>query len=217
MFSCQFCKRLYRALEGPCCRHCWHALPLPIKRCTQCGHALGEHRCCFKSSRIISCATAFNFEEPIRGLIHSLKRHLDTASGELLCRAFVDRVQQIPDNAVLVAVPSHPLRRLIRGYCPTQWLAENIAKKLALPYTNGRVKKIRYTKSQKRLTQIERQVQTSPFKWVSTDTSRPVILFDDVITSGQTILNMVQSAPNDLQIYVWAIARTSEYRYTDTH
>ncbi|HMO12629.1 MAG TPA: ComF family protein [Pirellulaceae bacterium] len=90
----------------------------------------------------------------------------------------------------VVCVPTHFLRRLVRGSSVAELLAEGVASKLKLPFNANVIGQIRATKKQGTLTKSERgknvrdAFQVRRTRHVE---NQRLLLVDDVMTSGSTV------------------------------
>ena len=112
----------------------------------------------------------------------------------------------------LVPVPSHWLKRCMRGFCPTQELSATLSAALKKPVLSGALRCTRLTMSQTRLSGLERMrnVQGAFKAQDAAVRRRAVLLIDDVLTSGATVIacaEALQSAGSG-RIFVLTAART---------
>lgn len=93
---------------------------------------------------------------------------------------------------ILVPVPLHPLRQIARRYNQSMELARILARATGLPVDPGLVKRVKPTRQQVGLTAEARQRNVAgafaahPEALVRTR-GRPVVIVDDVITTGSTV------------------------------
>lgn len=94
------------------------------------------------------------------------------------------------DIDVIVPVPLHPLRLLMRGYNQSMPIAETLAQAWGLPLQTRCLVKSRYTSSQVGLTGRQRrqhEAGTFAVRHPELLASCHVLLVDDVLTTGATI------------------------------
>ncbi|MDZ7377321.1 MAG: ComF family protein, partial [candidate division KSB1 bacterium] len=95
-----------------------------------------------------------------------------------------------PDETLLIPVPLHKTRARERGYNQSALLCRAIARQTGLPYDEHILKRVRYTRSQTKLSASERLKNVNQaFRIVNKEPiqNKNVILIDDVITTGATM------------------------------
>lgn len=166
---------------------------VPSPRCGWCGaHVGGPGRCpdCRGEPPPFERATAMGaYVRPLRDAVHALKyRHVHPVApvlGRLVAAARL-AAGSVP-AAVVVPIPSHPRRTAERAVDHTRLLAEATAAGLGLPVRFDLVARIRDTRPQVGLTAIERRANiANAFAVVGVIDRGPVILVDDVMTTGAT-------------------------------
>lgn len=90
---------------------------------------------------------------------------------------------------MLASVPLHPRRRRARGYNQSDLLAGEFRRRLRLGAPPGRVARLRDTPPQVGLDRLRRQANVEgAFVWRGQLLSgQPVVLVDDVTTTGATL------------------------------
>ncbi len=96
------------------------------------------------------------------------------------------------DADILIPVPLHPFRLLVRRYNQAAILAYGVSKVCDVPYNPFILKRIRPTESQGRLGSDARMRNVSrafdvAYKYKNKLVGRHVVLIDDVYTSGATL------------------------------
>jgi competence protein ComFC len=149
----------------------------------------------FRSDGIISdfySGYIFEADKTLQHIIHSMKYEkkfrLGIFLGELLSEGIQNRNWQID---WIVPVPIHHLKQAERGYNQSDYIAKGLSKSLNIPWSNKKLKRVRYTQSQTQLNQNEREENVSDafqVKKLSSIKEKNFLLVDDVITTGATIL-----------------------------
>lgn len=106
------------------------------------------------------------------------------------------------DVDVVVPLPLHPFKRLLRGYNQAEYIAEGIASQLGVEVDRYSVRRVRNTHSQALKSRRERSHNVEEAFAVRRPerlAGRHVLLVDDVLTTGNTLLScgseMLRSAP----------------------
>jgi ComF family protein len=113
---------------------------------------------------------------------------LATQLGELVAAAAV--LPLAAERPLVVAVPLHPLKLAARGYNQSALLARAVARNLQLPCAPLALVRLRHTAAQAASSRSERITQLAgSFAVRSTALvrERPVLLVDDVVTTGATL------------------------------
>lgn len=181
-----------------------------------------------QSSPLDGCIVLFRFEPLIKKLIRQLKYHhradISGFLGERLALALqthslLHNAQWILHNEntwwmlfsqlIITYVPSHRYRRYVtKGYNQSQLLANALCRSLELPPAQALCRKINNTHSQVGLSRAERKKNLSG-AFVCTATiavGSTIIVVDDVLTSGATLLEMAQTIKSlQPQCQVWGL------------
>ena len=88
---------------------------------------------------------------------------------------------------LIVPVPLHPRKKRMRGFNQAAYLAERLSDLTGIPWNEHLVKKIRSTRSQKKLNAIQRrQNLKNAYRVTEKITGFSVLVVDDVYTTGST-------------------------------
>ncbi len=170
-------------------------------------------------------ATSFCYygqQEPFGGIIRQAKFADRPWLNTQIARLFVQELKLAADEKgvagwpydidVIVPVPLHFFRLLNRGYNQTVAIAEALKEKWNLPIETGCLYKRHYTTSQVGLSGEERlhhETKTFAVRHSERLVSRHVLLVDDVLTTGATIVAaadaLLESVP-DVRISVLTLA-----------
>lgn len=121
-------------------------------------------------------------------LVHALKYEGWRRAAGPMSRAMAARLDALPPDVLLVPVPTTSERLRTRGYNQARLLADALAHRLGRPCTDalerrgGGPSQVALHPSQRR-TNVNRVFGTSPGLPVA---GRPVLLVDDVLTTGAT-------------------------------
>jgi ComF family protein len=136
---------------------------------------------------------AGRYEGVLREAIHGLKyrrqRGLGAPLGALMARRLEDTLAEWWPE-VVVPVPIHWSRRLRRGFNQAALLADEVAVTAELPADHTSLVRARPTRSQVGLSgEARRQNLMGAFqvRWPAGVHDRPILLVDDVYTTGATL------------------------------
>lgn len=151
----------------------------------------------------------FSDASPVRSLHHAFKYEGRTDMGPVLAGALAEVVRAVAPqgtgwpgaghpgtgwpgagSVVCTGVPSHRLRVLERGYCQAHLLAECLAAELGVPVRGRLLERREHARSQTAFSAAERRRNVAQaFRIVgSADIPPAVVLVDDVVTTGATLL-----------------------------
>lgn len=125
-----------------------------------------------------------NSKESARILGDIVKQHLDALN--------------LP-GVVIVPIPLHPIRRMMRGYNQV----EHIASYTGYPISKA-LKRVKYTKPQARQDHAHRKDLAGAFI-LTEPCIGTIVLLDDVVTTGRTFEGAL-AAMHDLSVYPLALA-----------
>ncbi len=182
---CGQCWKDINFITDPYCITCGKEFELAIKEYSKCLE-------CFNKAPIFDISrTIFKFDEYSKNLIHSFKYYDKTVLAEFFASMLYHRYKaDIKDADVIVQIPMHKLKRLLRMYNPPQLLASSLSKISNIPFAFDVLHKTRWTKQQsslsrtKRLTNIHGSIEVNNTIKIK---GKNVILIDDVVTTGATV------------------------------
>ena len=143
------------------------------------------------SSRLLLAGPSF--DPPLDRLIHAFKYEGAMALASWVASLLPEPAglrESIGREFVLVPVPLHPARRAARGYDQTSLLANNASERWGIPVVDA-LARTRDHPPQARLDSRERRTNVTGAFRVARGTliaGRPVLLLDDVATTGSTLL-----------------------------
>ncbi|MEP7104609.1 MAG: double zinc ribbon domain-containing protein [Chloroflexota bacterium] len=177
---CARCFRAIRRLVEPLCARCGRQLAFAGDPCN-CRRRLRH------LARLRATAT---YEPPLSAAVHRFKYNGWRVLGAPLASLLSARlaVDGLPASTVL-AVPLHRARARQRGYNQSEVLAAALRRRLALRSPPGRLVRLRDTPPQVGLDRMRRLRNVEgAFAWQGPPgDGRPVLLVDDVVTTGATL------------------------------
>lgn len=157
------------------------------------------------------CHAPYAYVSPVSLLLPRFKYHgsLDTGRllAEMLCHALPDMTQP-PD--LLLPVPLHPRRLKQRGFNQAEEIARLLGARLRIPVAKGHCQRIRDTASQAGLSARQRRGNMrNAFRMTKPVTGLRVAIIDDVMTTGQTMMELARTVKTAgaRHVALWAVAR----------
>lgn len=141
---------------------------------------------------IIEVTVLLPYTPPVRRMVHELKYHGASSIGVFAGGILADKAIRefyISPDTLLVPIPLHPSRFAERGYNQSERIARGFADSLDFEVCEDIIVRTRATISQTGLDPEARGNNISgAFAFTGTEhlNGRPVILFDDVLTTGAT-------------------------------
>ncbi|MCW8955522.1 MAG: ComF family protein [Gammaproteobacteria bacterium] len=189
------------------CGRC--ALPLPFDlEAAICGECLRsppqQHR----------AWSAFVYAQPLEWMIQQLKFNDKMAFGQLLGQlavACLPELDATPD--CIIPVPLHPKRQQQRGYNQAYELVKPLARHLNIAIDTTSCLRQKYTSAQSDLDARQRRKNIrNAFQFDNSHQYGHVIVFDDVITTGSTIAELVKAIKQQgvSRVDVWSLARVGK-------
>jgi len=147
----------------------------------------------YKITKTLDYVALSEFSEPvIRAAIHEVKFHQNEKAVKLLSELLGNYLASIPEDAILIPIPLSKKRQKKRGYNQVQLVVDEALKKSNHCIINDAVFRKINTIPQTSLRKKERlQNLKGAFvlneKYLTKLKGRPVILIDDVVTTGSTM------------------------------
>jgi ComF family protein len=203
LYSCiimQFC---------PICLNYRHAKQ---QLCSDCLALLPQHTPLQYFKKGVACYSPFLYEGLVQHLLKKLKFNerltYSRVLGELLQPYLIQHYQDaLPE--LLIPVPLHKKRLRERGFNQAVQIAQFATKRINIPINKTALQRIKHTKPQAQSTKRERQQQVSnAFNLKRNIDSTHVILLDDVITTGSTVLACYEQLKKHgiHKVDIWSVA-----------
>lgn len=211
-----------RAGAGPVCQNCRLGLPpVPHPACDRCGapRGTGEAPSCLECKdwpdEVAGAHTLCLLESPARELVHALKYQGWRGVGDFMGTEMARRAPEAVRRAdCLVPIPTSRRNRRRRGYNQAAVIADALAAALGKPVVPC-LERQRQAGTQTALNPMQRRANVSgafllPERFREVVAGSRVVLVDDVITTGATVLAAVEAlgAGTPGAVAAYAFART---------
>lgn len=179
---CASCIEQLSFIEEPFCNSCGGQIDTVLSKCSKC---LKENDTCW--DRAISL---MNMTGLSRDILIRFKYYSDIPLAKPLAKLCAEKVissKIAPD--IITYIPLHWTKYIKRGFNQSLLISKMIAKELNIAYTSA-LKRIRYTKSQTKLTGKQRRENLKDaFKVINNQSieNKCILLIDDVYTTGTTL------------------------------
>lgn len=217
---CYLCDSINNHPEIAICEACISELPYKNQYCSRCALPIETDdspvcgNCISNPPSYDILLSPFEYQFPIDKFITELKfrKKLYNAAtlGHLFTQYIKAQAKPLPD--CIIPVPLHPKRLQQRGYNQALEIARSISKNLKIPIDRQLCQRVINTEPQSDLTADERQKNIkNAFKINQQRHYKHVVIFDDVVTTGQTVevLAALLREHNIKIIQVWSIARVN--------
>ncbi len=155
----------------------------------------------FKADNLIDDYNSlFLFKEkgPLQDLIHNLKYNQKFKIGISLGRKLGEGKKDIINNwnvDFIIPIPLFHLKKIERGYNQAMYIAKGLSKATKISVNGSSVKRVKNTLSQTKLSNDERignMLGAFKVKDSKSINGKNIIIVDDVITTGTTVLELAK-------------------------
>jgi len=183
----------------PLCHNCKNNITTePFVGCILCGKVSPEGLCAQHDVPICKAWVVSERRTVLRRVIDAYKFENVKASANTLADLLVDTLPILPRNTMIIPIPTASAHVRQRGYDHLDILARSLSQKLELPVM--RLLQRSSAKTQHRLNKVERQQEAkSAFyvrKQLNVPFDTPLLLLDDIITTGSTVGSSAQALTN---------------------
>jgi ComF family protein len=183
----RFCANCFNQLAfigPPQCACCGVSLPHEADAAAQCGACLADPPAYARARAPLA------YGGPARQVVLALKHGRRLHLARLMARAMLRVAGTMPDDAVIVPVPSHRWRLWQRGFNQAAVIARQLARQSGRPLLVDGLERVKPTPSTKGLNRKARLKNVANAFRVPRPEhvrGRAVILVDDVMTTGATV------------------------------
>ena len=198
---CHACERRIHARDV-LCPDCIAGLhPWPQTREQSLLHLASLHHVC--DATRMSVGYEYDDECALEPCVRAMKYRQLHSVAHWLGRLLGERLHEAPileDDPVLAPVPLHPVKRRERGYNQAAYLARGVAEECGIDLCEHLLRRTRYTASlsaskmkQEQRRDSIRNAFVADRTFLEAMCGRPVIVIDDLITTGATMSECVRS------------------------
>lgn len=199
------------------------ALYPPDVACALCGREtlLGEDRLCDDCRASLSPSPALICPRGLDGITAAF-RYSGGARNGIRALKYQNQVRLAPFFASAITIPSdwqidcvvpvplHPLKKWLRSYNQSDFLAQELCKRYGLRQQSDLLRRTRFTKSQTTLNGFERAKNVSQAFLASPDAlGQSILLIDDVTTTHSTLLACALALRKAGAVRVYAACATA--------
>ncbi|WP_106874510.1 ComF family protein [Candidatus Phycorickettsia trachydisci] len=182
---CTNCWSKLNFISAPFCKTCGRQLPYVVEEESSC-------LACIKDPPEYDVARfSFQFDRNSKKLIHYFKYYDKTRLASVFARILYNMYGKLIDEYdVLIPVPMHRFKRMLRFYNQSLVLAQQLSKISGKKVLPDVLNKVRWTKSQAMLSQKERKQNVNgsfDIDYPEKIQGKKVILIDDVSTTRSTV------------------------------
>ena len=187
---CPGCNKKLSTQEKPVCGDCISSILIADEDRLQ-----YEFDRKFRSERMIEnfySKYVFETDKTLQHIIHALKYQRQFKLGILLGEILAEGINLLNwEIDLIIPIPIHHLKKAERGFNQSDFITKGLSKSLKIPYSTKSIKRIRYTESQTKLNPDQRANNVADAFKVGEKKKirgKNILLVDDVITTGATIL-----------------------------
>lgn len=195
--KCPICHKIPENTENMICKSCWLRLSFTGKHyCMKCGKpVLPEEEYCEECGRrrrnFTQGRSLLVYNETMKASMIRFKyggrREYGDFYARLICVFGKKQILEWNPDLIL-PVPLHRRKKSARGFNQAEYLAKKIGKKLGIPVASHVLKKVKNTRSQKKLDAEKRRKNLRNAFAANEDfTGLKILIIDDVYTTGSTM------------------------------
>lgn len=179
----------------------------PFIGCIACGYTSREGICSIHESPISQSFIVSQRSGPLEAIIDGLKFHNVKAAARIVAELLDERLPILPENTVIVPIPTVRSHIRQRGYDQVELIARHLASLRKLPL-QPLLKRVGNT-TQHTLTKEERHKAAQQAFTLNTAVTlpkgTPLLVIDDIVTTGATVLSAANIL-SELNSPIWVSA-----------
>lgn len=194
---CPICHKILKTSSLLICGECAGKItPVAGARCFLCGNPVREDEeycvgCLGKKRSFDQGKGIFFYDEQMKASILRYKYDGRRQYGDFYAKAmyiYTQKEIEIWKPDVIVPVPLHPRKKRMRGFNQAEDLAVKLSRYTHIPADTEMLKKVKDTKSQKKIDEKERRKNLKgAFKASCRVKGKKILVVDDVYTTGSTM------------------------------
>ncbi len=207
---CVLCRQYSEQLLCPSCLTLLEKLRIRPTRCYRCGAPMYGRKCkrCHGIKLPYTLARgAYLYTGPVAHVVEAMKYHGFRSLISWMANQMLPLMEEFTGQ-LLVPIPLHPTRIRERGFSQTKALVQALSQQTGLP-VGELLERTRHTRSQTTLEPQERLRNVRGAFQARVFFPEPVILVDDVMTTGATIKEaakiLLKSGVPRVEVLVFAI------------
>jgi ComF family protein len=206
---CVDCFSKITFVDHPICKICGRILEVDEHDDMKC------RLCCGTDRAFDACRSLLLYDSTSRRIIMKIKRKADNNVAHCCCRMLEGKYKDLLSGAdVIVPVPSHWTRNLVRSYNPPSIISAELSKITKIPVLDP-LKRIRRTEYQAGKSPSERKSNVEGSFLCDRDMNgKNVVLIDDVMTTGYTLdeCSRALKSANAGRVICFTIASTGGHK-----
>lgn len=169
--------------------------PARASTCARCRRLTAVTPCplCAGDSGLRSIQALLLLDGPVRGAVHRMKYGERPQLANHLVRRCAHRISRLPEGA-LVPVPLGRERRRARGYNQAELLTSELARITGRSWQNGLTRTLEAAPQVGRAGSDRRLALRDAFVWTAPQVPDAIVLVDDVVTTGTTLIECARAA-----------------------
>lgn len=187
-YNCLMCSSEGDLLCSQCFDNAIDPIPSRCYKCARLTDNFAVCQSCKRSSYLKSVYTVTTLDGPPKQLLYGLKFTRTKQASTTICRFLDELVPELPHGATITFVPTATSRIRLRGYDQVELIAKKFAKCRGLTFTPllrrvGQSMQVGATRTER----SKQATKSYVYSGKKVDTRRPVLIVDDILTTGATL------------------------------